>query len=58
VRVLIQLDQPAAAADDLTDRGRLDNQQPGVMIDAIIVVIGPLAVFQGSPVRTGQQFRR
>jgi hypothetical protein len=37
---LVQLDQPTTGGDDLTDRGSLDHQQPGMVIDTIVVVAG------------------
>ena len=57
VGVLVQLDQPAAGVDDLADRGGLDHQQPGVVVDAVIVVAGAFAGFQARPDRLGQQVR-
>jgi hypothetical protein len=57
VGVLVQLDQPAAGGDDLADRGGLDHQQPGVVIDAVIVVAGAFAGLQACPDRLGQQVR-
>src|SRR6266508_1012109 len=57
VSVLVQLDQTAAGGDDLTDRGSLDYQQPGVVLDAVIVVAVPLVIGQGRPDRLGQQIR-
>ena len=57
VGVLVQLDQPAAGVDDLADHGGLDHQQPGVVVDAVIVVAGAFARFQARPDRLGQQVR-
>ena len=57
VGVLVQLDQPAAGADDLADHRGLDHQQPGVVVDAVIVVAGAFARLQARPDRLGQQVR-
>src|SRR6516162_1505503 len=47
----------AVVLPDLADRGGLDHQQPGVVVDAVIVVAGAFAGLQARPDRLGQQVR-
>ena len=54
VGALVQLDQAATGGDDLADRGSLDHQQPGVVVDAVVVVAGSFVLGQARPNRRRQ----